>query len=89
VLATFHTHTYLCKKQTLQDVVNPNMSLMNFGILVVAVHMLGGLLACVPAHSDVAADLVHPALPAVKLILDWLTTNHTVLNRKEVALSSR
>nr|CAB3266396.1 protein SMG7 [Phallusia mammillata] len=58
-------------------------------MLTFTMHMLGGLLACVPAHSDDASDLEHPALPAVKIILDWLASNPAVLNCKEITLSSR
>ena len=56
---------------------------------VLTVHMLGGLLACVPAHSDDVNDLDHPALPAIKLNLDWLVTNPPVFHLKEVVNKSR
>lgn len=51
--------------------------------------MLGGLLASVPAHSDDASELEHPAVPAIKLTLDWISANISVLQKKEVSQNSR
>ena len=55
----------------------------------ITVHMLGGLLACVPAHSDDSSDLEHHALPSIKLTLDWIVSNVSSLRRPEVAQNSR
>ncbi|XP_076822374.1 uncharacterized protein LOC143468832 [Clavelina lepadiformis] len=59
-------------------------SMLNF-----TMHMLGGLLACVPVHSDDISDLEHPVLPSIKLTLDWLSSNVAALHRVEVAQNSR
>ncbi|XP_039269297.2 uncharacterized protein LOC120344245 [Styela clava] len=50
------------------------------------VRMLGALLSCVPAYSDDSEDLEHPALPATKLVLDWLCDNISVLQNTEATL---
>ena len=62
---------------------------VNLHFALFLVHVLGGLLACVPAHSDDSTDLEHHALPSIKLTLDWLLSNISTLHRPEVAQNSR
>jgi len=48
-----------------------------------AMSCLGEFLSCVPIHSDDINELKHPVLPAIKLILDWLVINPSLLLRDD------
>lgn len=58
-------------------------------MLAFAMQYLGELVACLPLHSDELSEREHAALPAIKLLLDWLTTNSSILKRPDMTTYSR
>jgi len=54
-----------------------------------AMSCLGEFLSCVPIHSDDINELKHPVLPAIKLVLDWLVVNPSLLMRADFSSYSK